>query len=105
MSSMQSVLGNRRQLVCHSSFINTEPRGINETLLKAEITVALNLLTSDLSDRLLTSDLQTVLPKLTPSLAFSAYSSASRYTPASTLPVTSSLCERSFSAMKLLKMI
>jgi len=63
--------------------------------------VALNLLKNDLGDRLSTSNLQTVLPKLTPSVAFPKLLKCVRV--ALTLPVTSASCERSFSAMKLIK--
>ena len=86
---------------CHLLSVYAEPCGINKTLLKAEMTVALNLLKNDLGDRLSTSNLQTVLLKLTPSVAFPKLLKCIQV--ALILPVTSASCERSFSAMKLIK--
>lgn len=75
--------------------------GIDTTLLGAKMTIALNLLNNDLGDSLLTSNLETVLCKLAPPVAFPNLLKCVKV--ALTLPVTSASCERSFSAMKLIK--
>ena len=64
------------------------------------MTVALNLVTKQLGYKLPQSDLQTVLKLLVPSVAFSNLKCVQI---ALTLPVTSASCERSFSAMNLIK--
>lgn len=74
---------------------------IDKTLLKAEMTVALNLLKNELKDNLKTTNLETVLSKLTPQVAFPNLMKCVQL--ALTLPVTSASCERSFSAMKIIK--
>ena len=77
---------------------------INKPLLKVELSVALNLLKHDLGDRLSTSNMQTVLSKLTPSAAFPNLANLLKCIQITlTIPVTSASCERSFSAMKLIK--
>ena len=75
--------------------------GIDTTLLEAEITIALNLLRNDLGDSLLASNLETFLCKLAPLVVFPNL--LKRVKVALTLPVTSASCERSFSAMNLIK--
>jgi len=65
------------------------------------MTVALNLVTKQLGDKLPQSDLQTVLKLLVPSVAFPNLLKCVQI--ALTLPVTSASCERSFSAMNLIK--
>ena len=68
------------------------------------MSVALNLLKHDLGDRLSTSNMQTVLSKLTPSAAFPNLVNLLKSIQITlTIPVTSASCERSFSAMKLIK--
>lgn len=79
-----------------------ESCGINASLLKAEMSVALNLIKESLGDKLSTcEDVQVVLQLLSPSLAFPNLRKCIQI--ALTVPVTSASCERSFSAMKLLK--
>jgi hypothetical protein len=78
-----------------------ETCGINKSLLEAEMSVALNLLKNDLGDKLVASNMQTVLSKLSPSPAFPNLLKCIQV--AMTIPVTSASCERSFSAMKLIK--
>ena len=65
------------------------------------MTVALNLVTKQLGDKLPQSDLQTVLKLLVPSVVFPNLLKCVQI--ALTLPVTSASCERSFSAMNLIK--
>ena len=68
------------------------------------MSVALNLLKHDLGDRLSTSNMETVLSKLTPSAAFPNLVNLLKCIQITlTIPVTSASCERSFSAMKLIK--
>ena len=68
------------------------------------MSVALNLLKHDLGDRLSTSNMLTVLSKLTPSAAFPNLVNLLKSIQITlTIPVTSASCERSFSAMKLIK--
>jgi len=74
---------------------------IDEALLKAEMTVALNLVKSQLGEKLSKSELQTVLQLLSPSVAFPNLRKCIQI--ALTVPATSASCERSFSAMKLIK--
>ena len=78
-----------------------ETCGINEALLNAEMTVAMNILKETLGDNLPKSDFNVVLKLLLPSLAFPNLRKCIQI--ALTIPVTSASCERSFSAMKLLK--
>ena len=69
-----------------------------------ELSVALNLLKHDLGDRLSTSNMQTVLSKLTPSAAFPNLVNLLKSIQIThTIPVTSASCERSISDMKLIK--
>ena len=75
--------------------------GINEALLNAEMTVAMNMLRESLGENLPKSDFHVVLKLLLPSLAFPNLRKCIQI--ALTIPVTSASCERSFSAMKLLK--
>jgi len=109
-----SIIGSLASLLCPSSskfFIFEDIRpllstygevcNINESLLTAEMTVALNLVTKQLGDKLPQSDLQTVLKLLVPSVAFPNLLKCVQI--ALTLPVTSASCERSFSAMNLIK--
>lgn len=106
-----SIIGSLASLLCPSSskfFIFEDIRpllstygevcNINESLLTAEMTVALNLVTKQLGDKLPQSDLQTVLKLLVPSVAFSNLKCVQI---GLTLPVTSASCERS--AMNLIK--
>ena len=78
-----------------------EACGINESLLAAEMTVALNLIKKQLGDELPQTDLQTVLNLLIPSVAFPNLLKCVQI--ALTVPVSSASCERSFSVMKLIK--
>jgi len=80
---------------------NGEVCGINESLLAAEMTVALNLVKKELGNVLPQTDMQTVLKLLTPSVAFPNLLNCVQIT--LTIPVTSATCERSFSVMKLIK--
>ena len=75
-----------------------EVYGINESLLIAEMTVALNLITKQLGDELPKTDLQTVLKLLIPSVAFPNLLKCVQI-----VSVSSASCERSFSVMKLIK--
>ena len=81
--------------------VYAETCGINEALLNAEMTVAMNILKETLGDNLPKSDFNVVLKLLLPSLAFPNLRKCIQI--ALTIPVTSASCERSFSAMKLLK--
>ena len=98
-----AVVGSVSSVLCPSSLkfqnfanilpllsVYAEPCGINKTLSEAEMTVALNLLKNDLVDRLSISNLQTVLPKLRPSVAFPNLLKCVQV--ALTLPVTSASC-------------
>lgn len=109
-----AVISSLSSVICPSSpkFLNFtdilsllavygETCGINKSLLEAEMSVALNLLKNDLGDKLSASNMQTILSKLTPSIAFPNLLKCIQV--ALTIPVTSASCERSFSAMKLIK--
>jgi len=109
-----SIIGSLAYAVCPSSskfliFEDIRPLlsvygevcGINESLLAAEMTVALNLVKKELGDELPQTDMQTVLKLLTPSVAFPNLLKCVQI--ALTIPVTSATCERSFSVMKLIK--
>lgn len=74
---------------------------IDVSLLEAEMTVASNLVKNEFGDSIVTTDLKTILKLLTPSIAFPNLLKCIQI--ALTVPVTSASCERSFSAMKLLK--
>jgi len=75
--------------------VKSTQRGINEALLNAEMTLAMNLLKENLPKRYI----QVVLKLLLPLLAFSSLIWNCIHILLS-IPVTSASCERSFSAMK-----
>jgi hypothetical protein len=79
-----------------------EPCNVNQTLLKAEMTVASNLVKTHLKTSGITNlDLKLFLKLLTPTVAFPNLVKLIQI--ALTIPVTSASCERTFSAMKLIK--
>jgi len=75
--------------------------GINKALSNAKMTVAMNLLKENLGEDLPKSDFQVILEILLSSLAFLNLRKCIQN--ALTLPVASVSCERSFSALRLLK--
>ena len=109
-----SVIGSVASVLCPNSsqfFVFEDIRpllsvygdacGIDESLLAAEMTVALKLLKKQLGDDLPQNDLHTILQLLTPSLAFPNLLKCVQV--ALTIPVSSASCEWSFSALKLIK--
>lgn len=107
ISSVSSLIcPNSPKFLCFSEAapmlsLYAESCGISESLLESEMTVALNLLKNNLGETLSTSNMQTILPMLAPSLAFPNLLKCIQL--ALTLPVTSASCERSFSVMKIIK--